>query len=126
MRESTLVLLFVDNPSLLLVGMPLASAYARTHVWPVRESLSTSLTNFTDCRFGKKDLIGRYPVHFHGLTDGGRNSWADNVAVHHSSHRCIVVHCTDNVVVSNNFCFDVAGFGIMLVSLLFSHSFVFF
>ncbi len=68
------------------------------------------------CRFGKRDLIGRYPVHFHNLGDGGRNSWVDNVAVHHSPQRCIVVHCTDNVMVSNNFCFDVAGFGVMLVS----------
>lgn len=68
------------------------------------------------CRLGKFGTIGRYPFHLHNLADTGANSFATNVSVHSSFQRCYVVHCTDGATLRDNTCFDVVGFGFMLVS----------
>ncbi len=68
-------------------------------------------------RVGQAGRIGRYPVHFHGLSyrsDGtvlkdATGQFVRNSAVWNSKNRCLVVHGTNGVSLTNNICYDILG-----------------
>jgi G8 domain len=67
-------------------------------------------------RMGQSGALGRYPMHWHMLSYANGQAIGDavghrisNSAIWQSSQRCIVVHATNGVQVSNNVCHDIAG-----------------
>jgi G8 domain len=59
-------------------------------------------------KFGK-DQLGSYPVHFHMDGDLKDKPLVDANSVHHSFNKCITVHSTQNLTVSNNVCARITG-----------------
>jgi hypothetical protein len=59
-------------------------------------------------KFGK-DQLGSYPIHFHMDGDVGNQPVVDANSIHHSFNKCITVHSTQNLTLSNNVCARVAG-----------------
>jgi hypothetical protein len=60
-------------------------------------------------RMGQTNVLGRYPIHFHGLNDCPQCYFRDS-SVHKSYYRCISIHATNNMTVSENVAFNVAGY----------------
>lgn len=56
-------------------------------------------------RMGQRGRLARYPVHFHQVGDGGRESFVRRTSVHDAYHRCVTVHGTNGVLVE-----DVVGY----------------
>ncbi len=63
-------------------------------------------------KFGKQQL-GSYPIHFH--MDGDLSSYApanllvDSNSIDHSYNKCITVHSTQNLSITNNVCARITG-----------------
>jgi len=62
-------------------------------------------------KFGK-DHLGSYPIHFH--QDGDMSKLAapplvDSNSIHHSYNKCVTVHSTQNMSVTNNVCVRAVG-----------------
>ena len=57
--------------------------------------------------FGQAGVLGRYPIHFHKSGDSP-SSVSRNVVVN-SNHRCVMIHDTNRVTVSDNVAYDTAG-----------------
>lgn len=62
---------------------------------------------------GQQSLLGRYPIHFHFCDDSSGSSVSKNT-IRESNQRCIVVHGTNNMRVSENIAFDTKGHCFML------------
>lgn len=62
---------------------------------------------------GQENKLGRYPVHAHELGDTGSFVFQNN-AVHHSFHKGVTIHSTDNAIVDNNVIYEVNEQGIFL------------
>ena len=60
-------------------------------------------------RMGQTNVLGRYPMHFHLLGDGCPGCFLKDSSIHESYYRCISVHATNGVTVSENVAFDVTG-----------------
>jgi len=60
-------------------------------------------------KFGKPKL-GSYPIHFHqaGTVTAG-SVLVDSNSIHHSYNKCVVLHSTNGVTVSNNVCARAVG-----------------
>lgn len=58
--------------------------------------------------FGQQGNLGRYPIHFH-LCESVSGSVVSKNLIHKSNQRCVVVHGTDDLVVSENVAYDTAG-----------------
>ena len=82
-------------------------------------------------RMGQKGLLGRYPVHWHGVDNakatlinpqnpaagyirGSSTSYVRNCSIHHSFNRGITIHRTNYITVSSNVLYDVIGHGYFL------------
>lgn len=63
---------------------------------------------------GRRGHLGRYPLHIHNLGTSGKNVLIENVAIHSSFQRGIVVHCTNGARILNNTVAGTHGFGFML------------
>jgi hypothetical protein len=63
-------------------------------------------------RMGQKNVLRRYPIHFHMLGDGGANSYLKDTSIHHTFNRCATIHGTNNMNVQRNVCYDHLGHGI--------------
>jgi len=60
-------------------------------------------------KFGK-DKLGSYPVHFHMDGDlSGKKVLLNANSIHHSYNKCIAVHSTSNLTISNNVCARIVG-----------------
>eukprot|EP01094_Clydonella_sp_ATCC50884_P004567 TRINITY_DN13609_c0_g1_i1.p1 TRINITY_DN13609_c0_g1~~TRINITY_DN13609_c0_g1_i1.p1 ORF type:complete len:1433 (-),score=246.70 TRINITY_DN13609_c0_g1_i1:56-4168(-) len=59
-------------------------------------------------RMGQKNVLARYPLHFHMMGDAPESFMQDS-AVWHSYYRCFVIHGTHNTRVSRNVAFDATG-----------------
>lgn len=60
-------------------------------------------------KFGK-DKLGSYPVHFHMDGDlSGKKVLFNANSIHHSYNKCIDVHSTSNLTISNNVCARIVG-----------------
>ncbi|MGI8911283.1 MAG: G8 domain-containing protein [Rubrobacteraceae bacterium] len=60
---------------------------------------------------GQKNILRRYPLHFHMLGDGGANSYLKDSSIHHTFNRCVTIHGTNQLQVHDNVCFDHIGHG---------------
>lgn len=49
-------------------------------------------------RMGQYDVMGAYPLHWHGVGEG-EGQYARGAVVWRSFSRCVTIHCTDNVQV---------------------------
>jgi len=65
-------------------------------------------------RMGQTGVMGRYPVHWHLLTDQAQEQYVRNSSIHHSFSRAVTIHGTDYITVEDNFCYDHLGHGIFL------------
>jgi len=65
-------------------------------------------------RMGQKSLLGRYPMHWHMVAEGGAGQYFRDSVVRRSFNRAITIHGTESTLVENNFCFDHLGHGIFL------------
>lgn len=57
---------------------------------------------------GQKGRIGRYPLHFH-LNQRGPESYIRGNSIHRSFNRCVTVHGTHGVRVTDNVAYDALG-----------------
>ncbi|XP_067656207.1 inactive cell surface hyaluronidase CEMIP2-like [Haliotis asinina] len=62
---------------------------------------------------GQQEFPGSYPIHFH-MCDDVNGTWVRNNSIHHSLARCVTIHGTDSLEVSNNTCYDHLGHGYFL------------
>ena len=62
---------------------------------------------------GKYETLGQYPIHWHNVGDA-TGQYAKRVSVHKSFFRCITIHCTNDVLLSENTCVDHFGHGYFL------------
>jgi cell migration-inducing and hyaluronan-binding protein len=74
------------------------------------------LSNIEVTGMGQLGKLGRYPVHFHLLGDGGKGSYLNNAAVHANFQRGIVVHRTNDLLVENNVVYKTMGHMVFLES----------
>ncbi len=60
---------------------------------------------------GQKNVLGRYPLHFHLLGNGenARNSYFEDNSIVNSNYRCIVIHGTNYSRISRNIAYNVHG-----------------
>lgn len=72
-------------------------------------------------RGGQSGILARYPFHWHLLSyeNGAQRGDAvghflRNSAIWNSAQRCVVIHGTNGVEVSNNICYDIEGHAIFL------------
>jgi len=61
-------------------------------------------------RMGQTNVLGRYPIHFHLLHNNCPGCYFKDSSVHESYYRCISVHATHNITVSENVGYDVTGY----------------
>lgn len=61
-------------------------------------------------RMGQKGIKGRYPIHWHMTRENDPSkTYAKDNSIHHVFQRCITVHGTHNVHVTNNVAYDTFG-----------------
>ena len=65
-------------------------------------------------RMGQKSVLGRYPMHWHMVAEGGVGQYFRDSVVRRSFNRAITIHGTESTLVENNFCYDHLGHGIFL------------
>ena len=52
----------------------------------------------------------RHPMHFHLLSDDFPGCYFRHSSVHQSFHRCVSIHGTNNISVTENVAHDITGF----------------
>ncbi|GGJ38048.1 G8 domain-containing protein [Deinococcus roseus] len=58
---------------------------------------------------GQKSVFGRYPIHFHQLSDGGLGSYVRNNSIWRTYNRCVVIHGTNKLILENNVMYNSTG-----------------
>lgn len=99
-----------------------ASAGFGAHVMVMDLASSLQLDGVELRRMGQAGITGRYPIHWHLLSyaaDGSTlgdvtNHFVRNSSVWDSRHRCMVIHGTNGVELTNNICYDIKGHAIFL------------
>jgi len=61
-------------------------------------------------RMGQTNVLGRYPMHFHLLEKGCSDCYFRDSSVHRSFYRCVSIHGTHNIIVSENVAYNATGF----------------
>jgi len=61
-------------------------------------------------RMGQTNVLGRYPIHFHILGNECETCYFRDSSVHRSYYRCISLHGTNGMLVSENVAYDVSGY----------------
>lgn len=82
------------------------------HVMVMDDASVALLQGVEFFRMGQFGLLGRYPIHWHNMNDGGSNSWIRFSSIHHSFNRGITLHKASYVTVSDNVVYDVKGHGV--------------
>ncbi len=59
-------------------------------------------------KFGK-DKFGSYPIHFHQVGDAGNKPVINADSVDHSYNKCVTIHATSNLTISNMVCARIVG-----------------
>ncbi|MBB6098633.1 cell migration-inducing and hyaluronan-binding protein [Deinobacterium chartae] len=67
------------------------------------------LENLELTRVGQRNVLRRYPIHFHMLGAGGTGSYVRSAAIHGSFNRCLTVHGTNNLEIKNNVAYNAVG-----------------
>lgn len=65
-------------------------------------------------RMGQKQVLGRYPMHWHMLGASGAGQYLTDSSVHHSFNRAVTIHGSESVTVERNVAYDHIGHGIFL------------
>lgn len=65
-------------------------------------------------RMGQKNVLRRYPIHFHMLGDAGENSYLKGSSLHHTYNRCVTIHGTNRLNLTGNVCHDHLGHGFFM------------
>lgn len=60
-------------------------------------------------RMGQTNVLGRYPMHFH-LLGSCPDCYVRASSFHHSFYRCISIHGTNEVSITENVAYDVTGY----------------
>ena len=92
------------------------------HIMVMDLASSLQLDGVEMRRVGQEGLTGRYPIHWHLLSyapDGttlgdASNHFVRNSSVWDSRNRCMVLHGTNGVSLTNNICYDIKGHAIFL------------
>ena len=92
------------------------------HIMVMDLASSLQLDGVEMRRVGQEGLTGRYPIHWHllsyaadGTTLGDASShFVRNSSVWDSRNRCMVLHGTNGVSLTNNICYDIKGHAIFL------------
>ena len=61
-------------------------------------------------RMGQTNFLGRYPMHFHLLGNSCEGCYFRESSIHKSFYRCISIHATHNLTVTENVGYDVTGY----------------
>ena len=59
---------------------------------------------------GRTNVLGRYPINLHVLGDAYTGCYVKDSSIHESYYRCISIHGTNGVTVSENVAYDVTGY----------------
>jgi hypothetical protein len=80
------------------------------HLMIMGEAATGRLSGVQLYRMGQTNVLGRYPIHFHQVGEGGARSFVQDSSIWHSFYRCVSVHGTNSSRVSRNVAHDVSGF----------------
>lgn len=91
------------------------------HVMVMQDSL-IGLDGVELRRVGQQRQARRYPIHLHGMSyreDGSvlpdaSDSFVRNSVIWNSKNRCVVIHGTNGVNITNNICYDILGHAMFL------------
>mmetsp|Transcript_11766 Transcript_11766/g.14644 ORF Transcript_11766/g.14644 Transcript_11766/m.14644 type:complete len:1149 (-) Transcript_11766:779-4225(-) len=61
-------------------------------------------------KMGQTNVLGRYPIHYHILGNDCVDCYFRSSSVHRSFYRCISIHGTNSITVSENVAYDVTGY----------------
>jgi parallel beta-helix repeat protein len=79
------------------------------HLWFYRSNRPQIMNGIDVRNFGQQGILGKYLIHFHfGLNNVGGSILSKNT-IRHSLQRCIVIHGTDNLTISENAAYDTSG-----------------
>ncbi len=65
-------------------------------------------------KLGPKEVLGRYPIHFHHLKDSSRGIEVTGNAITNSENRWITIHDSNGILVKNNVGYISSGHGFFL------------
>jgi hypothetical protein len=60
-------------------------------------------------RVGQTNVLGRYPLHMHLMSDAGQNSYITGSSIHESYYRCVGLHGTNGALLDDNVAYDAIG-----------------
>jgi len=63
---------------------------------------------------GPKNVLGRYPIHFHHMQDTSRGIEVEGNSVLNSDNRWITIHDSNGIIVKNNVGYSAIGHGFFL------------
>lgn len=63
---------------------------------------------------GQKQILGRYPMHWHMVRENGAGQYLRDSSVHQTHNRAITIHGSHQVTVERNVCFDIMGHAVFL------------
>lgn len=63
---------------------------------------------------GARDILGKYPIHFHHVRGSMRGTVIEGVAIWNSNNRFITIHDTDGIIVRNSVGYKAIGHGFFL------------
>jgi hypothetical protein len=89
------------------------------HVMVMRPSGVSSygkayISNVELYRMGQKQVLGRYPMHWHMMLGVAVGQYFTDCSVHRSYNRAITIHGTDFVTVARNVVYDTVGHAVFL------------
>ena len=61
-------------------------------------------------RMGQTNFLGRYPIHYHRLGNSCDGCYFRDSSIHKSFYRCISVHASNNLTVTENVGYDITGY----------------
>jgi hypothetical protein len=61
-------------------------------------------------RMGRTNVLGRYPFHFNVLGNNCPGCYLKDSSIHRSFYRCVSVHGTHNLTITENVGYDVTGY----------------
>ncbi len=109
------------NRNLVIRGMSPGTAEFGGHVMimgKTNPSVSAAgiarISNVQFDEMGQKEMLGRYPFHWHMLAEDGANQYLKDCVINNSFNRAITIHGTHNTVVDRNVAIKHIGHGLFL------------
>jgi hypothetical protein len=60
-------------------------------------------------RVGQTNVLGRYPLHMHLMSNAGVHSYVTGSSIHESYYRCVSLHGTNGALLDDNVAYDAIG-----------------